>query len=64
MPRHSVSRLVLVVAFLSLVLAPLAGCGSDATPTTPDEDALQNYLNENPEAATRIDVEEDVETDG
>ncbi len=54
-----ISRVLCCVVFAALI--PLAGCGKDDTPEGPEVGAVQKYLDENPEAAARID--EDVEPD-
>ena len=57
-----IPRLLLCVLCVSLI--PFAGCGADKTAEGPEVGAVQRYLDENPEAAARIDDDEDVEPDG
>ena len=60
---QSPSRWVRLAAGISLAAVCVTGCSSDATPTGPDGGAIEAYLDEHPEAAARIDNEEDIEMD-
>ena len=53
--RAKCSYLFLIV--FSCVLLPLAGCSGSQTPSGPEKGSVQRYLDENPEAAARIDQE-------
>ncbi len=46
---------------LCVIFVSLSGCGDSTEPVAPERNALETYLDENPEAAARID--EDVEMD-
>ena len=54
------SRYLLAITLLTLV--PLTGCSPDMTPKEPDIDAIDEYLQENPEALN-YGNEEDAEPD-
>lgn len=62
--RDHFSFLRLPVLFLVVFcLAALPGCGSGNTPQGPEPGSVQNYLDENPEVAARVDEDIDEESD-
>ena len=60
--RLSQFRFSLLIVCLSIMLLPLVGCGGQTSPPPPDEDAINQYLQENPEAMD-YGSEEDMEPD-
>jgi len=60
----SMFRSCLSLLFCCALIVPLAGCGGDAEPVYTSPDALDQYLEENPEEAYSSDGEvEEMESD-
>ncbi|QEG00563.1 hypothetical protein Mal15_46340 [Stieleria maiorica] len=51
------------VALLMIAALVLCGCGPSKEPTGPEEGSIQAYLDANPEAAARIDEDDESEED-